>query len=67
MMRRLHTDVFEGLAVTQSTGVAAVGGWSHAARTRQARVTATRRLPKNVVGERNLHPCCGEIVVYRHR
>jgi hypothetical protein len=30
-------------------------------------VTATRRLPKNVVGEGNLHPCCGEIVVYRHR
>src|SRR5215218_9587836 len=27
----LHADVFEGLAVTQTAGVAAVGGWSHAA------------------------------------
>jgi hypothetical protein len=28
----LETDTFEGLAVTQVAGVAAVGGWSHAAR-----------------------------------
>src|SRR5829696_2072237 len=27
----LETDTFEGLAVTQTTGVAAVSGWSHAA------------------------------------
>jgi hypothetical protein len=27
----LETDTFEGLAVTQTAGVAAVGGWSHAA------------------------------------
>jgi hypothetical protein len=27
----LHADGFEGLAVTQAAGVAAVGGWSHAA------------------------------------
>ena len=27
----LHADLFEGLAVTQTAGVAAVGGWSHAA------------------------------------
>src|SRR5215211_7117572 len=27
----LQTDTFEGLAVTQTAGVAAVGGWSHAA------------------------------------
>jgi hypothetical protein len=27
----LHADAFEGLAVTQSRGVAAVGGWSHPA------------------------------------
>src|SRR5215207_642184 len=27
----LRADVFEGLAVTQSTGVAAVGSWSHPA------------------------------------
>jgi hypothetical protein len=27
----LHADAFEGLAVTQTAGVAAVGGWSHAA------------------------------------
>ncbi len=27
----LHADVFERLAVTQAAGVAAVGGWSHAA------------------------------------
>jgi hypothetical protein len=27
----LETDVFEGLAVAQTTGVAAVGGWSHPA------------------------------------
>jgi hypothetical protein len=27
----LHADVFERLAITQATGVAAVGGWSHAA------------------------------------
>jgi hypothetical protein len=25
----LHADTFERLAVTQSAGVAAVGGWSH--------------------------------------
>jgi hypothetical protein len=27
----LHTDSFEGLAVTQAAGIAAVGSWSHAA------------------------------------
>jgi hypothetical protein len=27
----LETDAFERLAVAQTTGVAAVGGWSHAA------------------------------------
>jgi hypothetical protein len=27
----LHADAFERLAVTQTAGVAAVGGWSHAA------------------------------------
>ena len=27
----LHADVFEGLAVARTAGVAAVGGWSHAA------------------------------------
>jgi hypothetical protein len=27
----LHADAFEGLAVTQAAGVAAVGGWSHPA------------------------------------
>jgi len=27
----MHADVFEGLAVAQAAGVAAVGGWSHAA------------------------------------
>ena len=27
----LHTDVFERLAVAQTAGVAAVGGWSHTA------------------------------------
>jgi hypothetical protein len=27
----LETDTFKGLAVTQTAGVAAVGGWSHAA------------------------------------
>jgi hypothetical protein len=27
----LHADAFERLAVTQAAGVAAVGGWSHAA------------------------------------
>jgi hypothetical protein len=29
----LETDTFRGLAVTQTAGVAAVGGWSHAAGT----------------------------------
>jgi hypothetical protein len=38
----------------------------HAARTSQTKVTATRRLPKKL-GQGNLHPRCGEIVVYRHR
>jgi hypothetical protein len=27
----LHADAFERLAVTQTPGVAAIGGWSHAA------------------------------------
>jgi hypothetical protein len=27
----LHADAFERLAVTQTAGVAAVGGWSHTA------------------------------------
>jgi hypothetical protein len=27
----LHADIFERLAVTQATGVAAISGWSHPA------------------------------------
>src|SRR6266581_6411072 len=51
----LHADVFEGLAVAQTAGVAAVGGWSHTAMLpehRRNERTSLRRPPRAVPAQR---------------
>src|SRR5215211_2731069 len=62
----LQTDTFEGLAVTQTAGVAAVGGWSHAAMLpgqprschRKGRTSLIRRAPPAVRQRRTDRSVC---------